>query len=92
MAAGAHFSLDGLRELSVLADTLGAHADAHAIAPPLKLSLQATKRRMELTIGPFRDGSCQSLRTDLGVLAAELAVDRAGESETLRLVVSELRS
>ena len=43
-------------------------------------------------MGPFRNGSSVVLDTDFGALVAELEVDRAGESETLRVVVSEARS
>jgi serine/threonine-protein kinase RsbW len=92
MAAGAHFSVDAIQELPALANTLGDHANDAAAAMPLKLALSATNRRLELGIGPFRDGSSAGLDPHLGALVAVLDVDRAGESETLRLVVSEPRS
>jgi anti-sigma regulatory factor (Ser/Thr protein kinase) len=91
MAAGAHFSVDRIRELSSLAETLGAHTAA-AGEDPLAFALSATNRRLELAIGPLRNGSTAGLDSDLSDLVAELDVDRAGESETLRLVVSDLRS
>lgn len=92
MAAGAHFSVDHIRELSPLAETLAARTHAAAGEGPLAFGLSATNRRLELAIGPLRTGSTAGLDTDFGALVAELEVDRAGESETLRLVVSESRS
>jgi serine/threonine-protein kinase RsbW len=91
MAAAAYFSVDRIRELSSLADTLAAHAHATAGQDPLAFSLSATNHRLDLAIGPLRNGSSAALDTDLGALVAELDVDRAGESETLRLVVSDSR-
>jgi serine/threonine-protein kinase RsbW len=91
MAAGAHFSVDRIRELSPLAETLAAHTHAAAGDDPLAFGLSAGNRRLELAIGPLRSGSTAGLDADFGALVAELGVDRAGESETLRLVVSELR-
>jgi serine/threonine-protein kinase RsbW len=92
MAAAAHFSVDCIRELSPLADALGAHTIAAAGEDPLAFALSPTNRRLELAIGPLRNGSSAGLDTNLGALVAELGVDRAGESETLRLVVSDPRS
>jgi anti-sigma regulatory factor (Ser/Thr protein kinase) len=92
MAASAHFSVDRVKALAPLADTLGAHANAFVAATPLTLSLSATNRRLELAMGPFRNGSSAGLDTNFGALVAKLDVDRTGESETLRLVVSEPRS
>ena len=92
MAAGAHFSVDKVRQLDRLADTLATHARTAAAEPTITCALSASNRRLELAVGPFRNGSSADLDTDLGVLVADLDVDRAGESETLRLVVSESRS
>jgi hypothetical protein len=92
MAARAHFSVDSIEELSPLTDRLGAHAHAAAADQPLKLALSATTRRLELAIGPFRNGSSSDLDTSFGGLVAGLEAEQAGDSETLRLVVSESRS
>lgn len=92
MAASAHFSVDHIRELAPLAERLGAHACTAVAEPPLMLSLRAANHRLQLAIGPFRDGSSAGLDTDLDGLVAEIDVARAGESETLRLVISEARS
>ena len=92
MAAGAHFAVDRIRQLDPLARTLAAHAVAAAAAPPLICALSASNRRLQLTVGPFRDGSSAGLDSNLGALGAELDVERAGDSETLRLVVSDPRS
>jgi serine/threonine-protein kinase RsbW len=92
MAAGAHFSVDRIRELSPLAETLAAHTHETAGEDPLAFGLSAANRRLELAIGPLRSGSTAGLDANFGDLVAELGVDRAGESETLRLVISELRA
>jgi anti-sigma regulatory factor (Ser/Thr protein kinase) len=92
MAAGAHFSVDRIRELSPLTATLAAQTRAVAGEDPLAFALSATDRRLELAIGPLRSGSTVGMDTDLGDLVAELVVDHADESETLRLVVSDPRS
>jgi serine/threonine-protein kinase RsbW len=91
MAAAAHFSVDRLEELLPLAERLASHAAATA-DPPLELTLSASNRRLDLAIGPFRSGSSAGLGSDLGPLVAEFGVDRANESETVRLVVSEPRA
>jgi anti-sigma regulatory factor (Ser/Thr protein kinase) len=92
MAAAAHFSVERIRELPTLADRLAAHASATAEENPLAFALSATSRRLEVAVGPFRSGSSTGLDAQFGGLVAELDVDRAGQSETLRLVVSEPRS
>jgi hypothetical protein len=92
MAAGARFSVERIRDLPALAQTLAAHTHAAAGADPIAFAVSATNRRLELAIGPLRPGSSAGLDPRLGAMVAELDVDRAGESETLRLVVSESRS
>jgi serine/threonine-protein kinase RsbW len=92
MAAAANFSVDRIQELSPLADRLASHACTATADPPLELMLSASNRRLDLAIGPFRSGSSAGLDTKLGALVAEIDVDRADESETLRLVVSESRA
>ena len=92
MAAAAHFSVERIRELPSLAERLAAHASTTADEDPLAFALSATSRRLEVAVGPFRTGSSTALDVQLGDLVAELDVDRGGESETLRLVVSETRS
>ena len=92
MAAEAHFSVNRIRELSPLAETLATHTHAAAGENPLAFGLSATNRRLELMIGPVRSWSTAGLDTDFGALVAELDVDRAAESETLRLIVSDPRS
>jgi anti-sigma regulatory factor (Ser/Thr protein kinase) len=92
MAAGARFSVERIRDLPAMAQTLAAHTHAAAGADPIAFAVSATNRRLELAIGPLRPGSSAGLDPRLGAMVAELDVDRAGESETLRLVVSESRS
>ena len=92
MAAGAHFSVDAIAELPRLADLLAAHARLAATGDSLTFTLLAATRRLELTLFPFRPGTSTGLDLDLGSLSADLSVEAADDSETLRVVVSESRS
>jgi serine/threonine-protein kinase RsbW len=91
MAASARFSLDRFSDLYLLADRLAAHTRTAARGDELSFTLSADKRRLELTIGPFRDGSSAQLEADVGVLADELQIESEDGSETLRLVVCDRR-
>jgi serine/threonine-protein kinase RsbW len=93
MAAGAHFTADGVRELSILASALAARTHGAAIADRLTFSVLAATRRLELAVGPFAVGTSAGVDTpDLRSLSVELGVEAAADHETLQVVVSESRS
>jgi serine/threonine-protein kinase RsbW len=92
MAASAHFSVQRLGDLRQVSAALAEHARAAAIDGGLTFTLEAARRRLEVTVGPFPPGSSTRLGPELASLSDELSVDGAGESETLRVVVSDSRS
>ena len=90
-AAGSHFSVDRLRDLKLVADALATHARTAAIGAPLRFTVSAATRRLELSVGPFRTGTFTGLGPDVAKLSDDVSVDGAGDSETVRLVVSDSR-
>lgn len=99
LAATAHFSLDRFSDVYLVTDTLAAHAASAADGDRIEARLRAEDRRLELTVGPFRQGTGSRLdvrATDhpaspLVLLSDEVAVEPAGEAEQLRVVVIDHR-
>jgi hypothetical protein len=97
MAAQAHFSVDRFSELYPVTDALADHARAAASRHEIGFAIAAEDRRIELTIGKFRDGSSARLREEtstaspLTLLADELSIEPDGDSELLRVVVADRR-
>lgn len=100
LAAGARFSLDRFSDVYLVTDALAAHAHSAASGAAVSFAIAAQTRRLEITIGPFRPGSGERLRSSadarqsgspLGVLADELAVERLAAAEMLRLVLLDAR-
>jgi serine/threonine-protein kinase RsbW len=98
-AAGTvRFSMDRFSDLYLVADAINAHARAAAARAWISFAITADDKRVELTAGPFRAGSGAVLQADigsgrprslLGMLADELAVERTGAVELLRVVVAD---
>jgi serine/threonine-protein kinase RsbW len=59
LAARAHFSTDRISDAQLLADALVAHVCESTHDRPLALSVKVQTRRLELRIGPLREGSAQ---------------------------------
>jgi hypothetical protein len=99
LAATAHFSLDRFSDVYLVTDTLAAHASRAASGPRVHARLSAAERRLELTVGPFRSGTGQSLRTQgreavpspLALLSDEVSIEPDGAGELLRVVVIDHR-
>ncbi|MBV9166665.1 MAG: ATP-binding protein [Solirubrobacterales bacterium] len=98
LAAVSHFRLDRFSELSVLTDTLGAHARA-AASERLAFALCNGERWLELAAGPFTPGS-GVVFTGNGVgqpasplrnLVDDLRVERGDSGEIVKLVISDPR-
>ena len=98
LAAGARFSFDRFSDVYLVADTIGAHAQRAAATDYISFSVRAASKRLELSIGPFAQGSGAQLQrraaskghdSPLPLLADEINVQRAGESETLRVVLRD---
>ena len=95
MAAQAHFTVDRFSELYPVTDALAAHARAAASSRGIGFAIARGNRRIELTIGKFRNGSSAGLSQEtepaspIKLLADEVSVERDGASEVLRVVVSD---
>jgi anti-sigma regulatory factor (Ser/Thr protein kinase) len=99
-AAAARFSLDRFSDLFLVADAISAFAESSAAGPRISFAAVAATRRLELTIGPFRLGSGEALTNGdrfegrgfpLSLLADELTIEREGDSEMLRVVLTDHR-
>jgi serine/threonine-protein kinase RsbW len=99
LAATAHFSLDRFSDVYLVTDTLAAHAASAAAGERIEARLRAEDRRLELVVGPFRKGTGSRLEirsTDhpaspLVLLSDQVAVEPAGEAESLRVLVIDHR-
>jgi serine/threonine-protein kinase RsbW len=99
LAATAHFSLDRFSDVYLVTDTLAAHAASAAAGERIEARLRAADRRLELLVGPFRKGTGSRLEirsTDhpaspLVLLSDQVAVEPAGEAESLRVLVIDHR-
>ncbi len=100
LAASARFSLDRFADVYLITDAIANHADRAASAAGIRFAIVAGKRRLELTIGPFRPGSAARLRAGapaawpwsaLALLADEVSVEPIEGAELLRVVVVDHR-
>jgi serine/threonine-protein kinase RsbW len=99
LAATAHFSLDRFSDVYLVTDTIAAHAARAAASERIDARLTAGERRLELTVGPFRAGESDSLRSPrddpapspLMLLSDEVSVRRDGDGELLSVVVIDHR-
>ena len=97
IAARAHFSVDRYSDLYPVTDAIADHARSAASSQGISFSIAGGRRRMELVIGKFRDGSSKQLRAEashssrLARLADEVTVEPDGDGEMLRVVVADKR-
>jgi serine/threonine-protein kinase RsbW len=99
LAASARFSLDRFSDVYLVTDAIAAHASRSAANERMGFALEAAPRRLEMTIGPFRAGSGDSLRADdptgprspLVLLSDELRTSARDGSETLHVVMVDHR-
>jgi serine/threonine-protein kinase RsbW len=61
LAAKARFSLDRFSDVYLVTDALDAHAARAASGARIGFGISTAVRRLELTIGPFREGSSEML-------------------------------
>ena len=57
LAAKARFSLDRFSDVYLVTDAIAAHAARAASGERISFGMSTEVRRLELTIGPFRDGA-----------------------------------
>jgi serine/threonine-protein kinase RsbW len=100
LAANARFSLDRFSDVYLVTDAIAAHGAVAASGPRIGFAIRAGGRRLELTVGPFRAGSGEQLRTaadsdggrsPLSMLTDELDIVRLGDAEMVRLVMIDHR-
>lgn len=100
LAASARFSLDRFSDVYLVTDAIAAHGTEAASGERIDFAITAGSRRLELIVGPFREGSGEQLRsgsrTDgsrspLTMLTDDLEITRANGSEMVRLVMIDHR-
>jgi serine/threonine-protein kinase RsbW len=100
LAASARFSLDRFSDVYLVTDAIAALAAAHASSERIGFAIKVGERRLELTVGPFRQGSAAQVReaaqagearSPLMLLSDELDAEPIGESELLRVVMIDHR-
>jgi serine/threonine-protein kinase RsbW len=100
LAARASFSLDRFSDVYLVTDAVAAHVARAASEPRIGFSLSTDTRRLELTIGPFREGASIKLRqhpaertatSALSLLSDELDIRSDDRGELLHVVMSDER-
>jgi anti-sigma regulatory factor (Ser/Thr protein kinase) len=99
LAASARFSLDRFSDVYLVTDAIAAHAGRSASSDRIGFALEAAPRRLEITVGPFRTGSGQSLRAESGgsprsplvLLSDELRTSPDDQGERLHVVMIDHR-
>ena len=100
LAARASFSLDRFSDVYLVTDAIAAHAARAASGPRIGFGLSTETRRLELTIGPFREGASAQLRerpparsagSALTLLSDELDIRQDDRGELLRVVMIDER-
>jgi anti-sigma regulatory factor (Ser/Thr protein kinase) len=100
LAAKARFSLDRFSDVYLVTDAIAAHAARAAHGGRISFGMTTDVRRLELTIGPFRDGSGSWLSESggakdvggaLSMLSDEVEVRRVEDGEMLHVVMVDHR-
>ena len=100
LAAKARFSLDRFSDVYLVTDAIAAHVARSASGERIAFGISTDVRRLELTIGPFRDGASEWLNdrasgeeTDdaLAMLSDEVDVRPVGAGEVLYVVMLDHR-
>jgi serine/threonine-protein kinase RsbW len=98
LAARARFSLERFSDLYLLVDEVSAHARRQASSPRMSFALSADANRLQLSIGPLREGteppaqgaaSAAQSAAPLQQLADELWIEPMDHSQVLRVVVED---
>ena len=100
LAARARFSLDRFSDVYLVTDAIAAHAGRAAQGPRLLFAISTDTQRLQLTIGPFIEGSSRHLSASapdysaasaLTMLSDELTVRQVGGAEVLRVMMADRR-
>lgn len=100
LAARARFSLDRFSDVYLVTDAIAAHAGRCAKGPRMSFGVTTDAQRLELTIGPFAEGSGSQLShqgpeysaaSALTMLSDELEVRPGDGGEVIRVVMVDRR-
>jgi anti-sigma regulatory factor (Ser/Thr protein kinase) len=100
LAARARFSLDRFSDVYLVTDAIAAHAGRAAKGQRMSFAISTDAQRLELTIGPFVDGSGGQLShqapdysaaSALTMLSDELDIRKDAEAEVLHVVMVDRR-
>jgi len=100
LAARARFSLDRFSDVYLVTDAIAAHAARAAKGTRMSFAISTDAQRLQLTIGPFVEGSGEQLShqapdysaaSALTMLTDELEIRRNGEGEILYVVMVDRR-
>jgi serine/threonine-protein kinase RsbW len=100
LAARARFSLDRFSDVYLVTDAIAAHAGRAAKGARMSFAISTDAQRLELTIGPFAQGSGSQLSHEapeysaasaLTMLSDELEVRQDADAEVLYVVMVDRR-
>jgi hypothetical protein len=100
LAARARFSLDRFSDVYLVTDAIAAHAGRAAKGERMSFAISTDAQRLEMTIGPFQDGSGGQLShqapdysaaSALTMLSDELDVRQEESGEVLYVVLVDRR-
>lgn len=96
VAAHSHFTVDRVSDLDAVAEAIATQAARRAAGESIRFSIDASSRRLALTVGPLRQQatsratageSADGPRASLAALVDELAVETVKGYELLRVVI-----
>jgi serine/threonine-protein kinase RsbW len=100
LAVRARFSIDRLADAQLVADALSAHAPAVSASGRVDVDFLTGPRRLEMRVGPLRDGAGEQLLSDSGApglgpvivrLTNDVAILASSTGELLVVSMSDLR-
>lgn len=100
LAASARFSLDRFSDVYLVTDAIAALAQRNAAGKRIGFCLEGESRRVDMTIGPFRAGTGELLRSEdpvvgahspLALLTDGLTTEPDDGGERLRVAMSDTR-
>jgi anti-sigma regulatory factor (Ser/Thr protein kinase) len=86
LAARARFSLDRFSDVYLVTDALAAHAARAAGSERVGFSISTSTRRLEIALGPMREGSGSLLTSDRGVREPGSALSLLSDSVNSRAI------
>lgn len=83
-AARAPLPMDRLQDALLVADAIAARAPAYALSEHLPVSLRAANGRMELRVGPLREGGATRVLDGAEVAVAGNVIERLADEVRVR--------